>query len=68
MPDKMEEVEEYARSHKSFGFRDLLSKQASKVQVIVTFLSILELMKMGKIHISQKEIFVEIYIESCMKG
>lgn len=68
MPDKMEEVEEYARSHESFGFRDLLSKQASKVQVIVTFLSILELMKMGKIHISQKEIFGEIYIESCMKG
>lgn len=68
MPDKMEEVEEYARTHKSFGFRDLLSKQPSKVQVIVTFLSILELMKMGKIHISQKEIFGEIYIESCMKG
>ena len=68
MPEKMEEVEEYARTHKSFGFRDLLSKQASKVQVIVTFLSILELMKIGKIHISQKEIFGEIYIESCMKG
>ena len=62
----MEEVEAYARTHKSFGFRDLLSRQASKVQVIVTFLSILELMKMGKIHISQKEIFGEIYIESCM--
>ena len=26
MPEKMEEVEEYARNHKSFGFRDLLSK------------------------------------------
>ena len=36
--------------------------------MIVTFLSILELMKMGKIRISQEEIFGEIYIESCMKG
>lgn len=55
LPDKMGEVEDYARSHRYFGFRDLLSKQSSKVQVIVTFLSILELMKMGKIRISQKE-------------
>ena len=68
LPDKMGEVEDYARSHRYFGFRDLLSKQSSKVQVIVTFLSILELMKMGKIRISQKETFGEIYIESCMKG
>ena len=68
LPDKMDEVEEYARNHKNFGFRDLLSRQSSKVQVIVTFLSILELMKMGKIRISQEEIFGEIYIESCMKG
>ena len=68
LPDKMEEVEDYARSHRYFGFRDLLSRQSSKVQVIVTFLSILELMKMGKIRISQKETFGEIYIESCMKG
>lgn len=68
LSDKMGEVEDYARSHRYFGFRDLLSKQSSKVQVIVTFLSILELMKMGKIRISQKETFGEIYIESCMKG
>ena len=68
LPDKMEDVEDYARSHIYFGFRDLLSRQSSKVQVIVTFLSILELMKMGKIRISQKETFGEIYIESCMKG
>ena len=60
----MEEVREYARVHRHFGFRDLLSRQASKVQVIVTFLAILELMKMGIIHISQRYIFDEIEIEA----
>ena len=59
-----EEVREYARVHRHFGFRDLLSRQASKVQVIVTFLAILELMKMGIIHISQRYIFDEIEIEA----
>ena len=42
----------------------MLWRQASKVQVIVTFLAILELMKMGKICISQKQLFDEIEIES----
>lgn len=64
LPDKMEEVGEYARFHRHFGFRDLLSRQSSKVQVIVTFLAILELMKMGIIRISQRELFDEIEIES----
>ena len=64
LPDKTKEVGEYARFHRYFGFRDLLSRQASKVQVIVTFLAILELMKMGIIRISQRELFDEIEIES----
>ena len=39
-------------------------KQPSKVEVIVTFLAILELMKMGKIVISQEHIFDDIKIDS----
>ena len=42
-------VEAYTREHKSFSFRNLLEKQSSKMEVIVTFLIILELMKTGKI-------------------
>ena len=45
LPEKMTDVEEYARRHRRFSFRDLLGKQASKFQVVVTFLAILELMK-----------------------
>lgn len=57
-------VEAYAREHKSFSFRKLLEKQSSKMEVIVTFLIILELMKTGKINISQEDIFDDIMITS----
>ena len=57
-------VEAYAREHNSFSFRNLLEKQSSKMEVIVTFLIILELMKTGKIYISQENIFDDIIITS----
>lgn len=57
-------VEAYAREHKEFSFRKLLEKQKSRMELIVTFLIILELMKNGKIFISQKEIFDDIIITS----
>ena len=64
LPDKMNQVEEYARSHHCFSFRGLLEKQCSKVQLVVTFLAILELMKTGKIAIRQEHLFEDIQIES----
>lgn len=55
-------VTEYIREHKSFSFRQLLEKQDSKMEVIVTFLVILEMMKIGTIKISQENIFDDIII------
>lgn len=63
LPEKMEALKNYAMDHRRFGFRQLLEAQCSKVQVIVTFLSVLELMKMGNIHITQEKIFADIEIE-----
>ena len=64
LPDKLGYVTEYARSHRKFGFRALLKKQSSKVQVVVTFLAILQLMKEGVIFIEQNQPFDEIMITS----
>ena len=64
LEDKMSSLEQYALSHKHFSFRNLLENQSTKVEVIVTFLAILELMKMGKIFISQEHIFDDIKIDS----
>lgn len=64
MDERFLYVEAYAREHKYFSFRKLLEKQNSKMNIIVTFLVILELMKSGKIMISQESIFDDIMIES----
>lgn len=64
LPDKLDYVTEYAMSHRKFGFRALLKKQSSKVQVVVTFLAILQLMKEGVIFIEQDQPFDEIMITS----
>ena len=41
-----------------------MEKQATKLEVVVTFLSVLELMKIGKIQLSQEETFGEMQIET----
>ncbi|MEY8422458.1 segregation/condensation protein A [Lachnospiraceae bacterium 38-14] len=64
LSDKMTFLEGYAKSHRHFSFRGLLEGQSSKMEVIVSFLAILELMKMGKIAITQENLFDDIAIES----
>lgn len=60
--DKIESIKEMANKYESFSFKDLLEKQEGKVSVIVTFLAILELMKMGLIKIIQEVLFDDIII------
>ena len=64
LPEKLDYVEAYAREHRRFSFRNLLTRQSSKIQIIVTFLAILELMKTGKIRIAQEQPFDDIEITS----
>ena len=64
LEEKMDFLTDYATSHKHFSFRGMLTASSSKVEVIVTFLAILELMKTGKLTIVQEHIFDDIRIES----
>lgn len=64
LPDKLEYVTEYARNHRKFSFRDLLNRQSSKTQIVVTFLAILQLMKEGTVFIEQEQPFDDILITS----
>jgi segregation and condensation protein A len=64
MDEKTAYVESYAREHGKFSFRELLEKQAGKMEIIVTFMVILEMMKTGLITISQENIFEDIWIVS----
>ena len=51
------------KDHSRFSFRQLLEEQHSKMHVVVTFLAILEMMKLGEIHVEQEENCGEIMIE-----
>ena len=62
LPDKLEYVAAYAREHKRFSFRQLLNRQSSRTQIVVTFLAILQLMKEGTIFIEQEQPFEDIMI------
>ena len=63
LSDKLLEMREYARTNRKFSFRQLMENQHSKIQLIVTFLAILELMKMGHVHAEQADLFDDIHIE-----
>lgn len=62
--EKLSSVTEYAKAHKIFSFRSLLSRQSSRTQVVVTFLAILQLMKDGTLQIEQEQPFDDIVITS----
>ena len=64
LPDKLNYVEIYTRKNRKTSFRTLLEKQHSRMHVIVTFLAVLELMKLGRIQVTQESTFGEIEIES----
>lgn len=64
LEDKIDQVEKFMIQHREINFLELLDRQGSKEEVVVTFLSILELMKMGKIHADQDSIGGDIIIKT----
>ncbi|MBR0171399.1 MAG: segregation/condensation protein A, partial [Lachnospiraceae bacterium] len=64
MDQKVLYVRAYVREHKRVSFRQLLEKQHSRSEIIVTFLVILEEIKTGQIEIEQQDTFGDILITS----
>lgn len=64
LPDKIDYVTKTLRKNKRCSFRQLLEKQSSKMEVIVSFLAVLELIKIGQIEVHQDKTFDDIYIDS----
>ena len=63
LTDKFLYVRDYLQEHRRFSFRQLLQKQKSKMHIVVTFLAILEMMKLGEIYVEQESTCGEIMIE-----
>ena len=49
LPEKLEQIRSYASRHKKFSFRKLFEETATRENVIVTFLAVLEMMKTGQV-------------------
>lgn len=62
MSEKLVQVKSYLQTHKQFSFREMLSENASKVAVIVTFLVMLELIKTGFVTVTQENTFADIHV------
>ncbi len=56
-------VMDYARNHRRFSFHKFLGQQTDKLDLVVTFLAVLELMKMGKIYLTQEALFQDMTID-----
>ena len=57
------DVLNYSKEHKRFSFRSMLEKQATKSEVIVSFLAILELIKIGRVVVVQDNYNNDLNIE-----
>ena len=64
LEDKITSVMDYARKHRKFSFRKMLESQPDRLEVVVTFLALLELMKIGKIQLIQEHLFDDMEIET----
>ena len=63
LTDKFTYIHSYMKDHKRFSFRQLLERQHTKMHIVVTFLAILEMMKLGEIRVEQEETCGDIMIE-----
>ena len=64
LDEKMMDLRTYAQEHATFRFSELMQEQKGKIQMIVTFLAVLELMKTGELTVVQEHLFDDMLITS----
>ena len=57
------DLQTYGVANRHFSFRKYMERQHTKMDMIISFLAILELIKMGRVRISQEELFDDIIID-----
>ena len=57
------DLQTYGLANRHFSFRKYMERTHTKMDMIVSFLSILELIKMGRVRIMQEELFDDITID-----
>ena len=57
------DLQTYGVANRHFSFRKYMERQHTKMDMIISFLAILELIKMGRVRIEQEELFDDITID-----
>ncbi len=60
--EKIDTIQQHLAERAKVGFGQLLSQAASRLEVVVTFLAVLELLKRGSVEVEQERLFAEIYL------
>ena len=68
VPQKMSYIREVLLAEDKFRFVELFEPDASRNEIVTTFLAVLELLKLQIIRVSQASLFEEIYIEKRPDG
>ena len=63
LSESIGELQSFAKEHKIFSFKEFLINQPSRLHVVVSFLAVLELMKVGAIKAVQDDNVSDILIE-----
>ena len=63
MSESVNRLQNYGKEHKYFSFREFLINQPSRLHVVVSFLAVLELMKVGALKAVQEDKDSDIVIE-----
>jgi len=61
--DQVARIDNELSRHHQLRFRDILQDAYDRIEIIVTLLAVLEMIKMGRIAVHQEELFGEIIIE-----
>lgn len=64
LEEKLEFVLSFAKKRRRAGFREMLGSSFDRMEIVVTFLAVLELMKLGKIRLTQESIDDDMIIEA----
>ena len=64
LEQKVGSILEFSRAHRRFSFREILEREPDRLDVVVTFLAVLELMKTGRLVLFQEHLFDEISLEA----
>jgi len=64
LPDKITHLESLLQEQRRYSFTRILEQATSRMEIIVTFLALLQLMKRRKVVVEQSELFGEIMISA----